>query len=198
VLLWQNIFVDPADIVGSLLLEQSAHPPGEATSNQMIVRYYELKPEAQFAWDEGVSFPVTARWELGSAEVSGRVTVPPTGVILEAAHANKSEFRPGESMQLTLYWRALGPLPKSYDVFVHVENERGIIQSQHDGVPGGAKRPTNLWRAGEIIVDRHQIEIKPTMTPGRYRVVVGLYDAHTPGLPKLQNQDVLLGWIVVR
>ena len=86
-----------------------------------------------------------------------------------------SPSRPGDELDLTLYWRAPQPLDKDYKVFVHVVRD-GQVAAQHDSEPGLGGFPTSRWRAGEIVTDRHPIQVPPETQAGSYSVMVGLYD----------------------
>ena len=83
---------------------------------------------------------------------------------------------PGAAIGLTLSWRAAGPLARSYSVFVHLLDGRGEKVGQHDGEPADGARPTDQWRAGELIADRHGLEV-PADASGPFSVLIGLYDA---------------------
>jgi hypothetical protein len=90
--------------------------------------------------------------------------------------------RPDETLSLTLYWSAAGPLPQRYKVFSHLLGETfnaaggNFLWGQSDAEPAANTRPTTGWRAGEVIVDEHTIPIAADAPPGAYRIEVGLYD----------------------
>lgn len=84
--------------------------------------------------------------------------------------------KPGESLNLTLYWEALGNSAESYSVFTHLLDAQGRIWGQHDGVPALGAAPTPGWVSGEIITDRHEIAVKPEAPPGEYIIEIGLYE----------------------
>ena len=86
---------------------------------------------------------------------------------------------PGGRVPVTLYWQALAPLPVSYQVFTHLEDETNGLVAQADGVPVCWTYPTDLWRPGQIIADQHAIAL-PVETPlGTYPLQIGLYLADT-------------------
>ena len=103
----------------------------------------------------------------------------------EAAWVNGAELlgyrisdrsmRPGDELDVTLFWRAQQPLDKDYKVFVHVVRD-GQVAAQHDSEPGLGGFPTSRWRSGEIVTDRHPIQVPPETQAGSYSVMVGLYD----------------------
>ncbi|HEY64502.1 MAG TPA: hypothetical protein G4O02_08005 [Caldilineae bacterium] len=85
-------------------------------------------------------------------------------------------LRPGQTLQLTLYWKALRPPDRDYSVFIHLVDEVGIIQAQRDSYPASGALPTTEWPVGPIIPDQHSIQIPETaIAPARLRVDVGLY-----------------------
>ncbi len=83
----------------------------------------------------------------------------------------------GEELKLVLYWKVLSETDKSCWVFVHLVDEGGRIVAQHDGIPSGGAHPTSLWIAGEVIEDPHIL--RGDLPPGRYTILVGLYDPKT-------------------
>ncbi len=86
------------------------------------------------------------------------------------------EYRPGESLPLTLYWHSLGNVPTRYTVFVHLLDGHGKVVSQRDEPPVHGSRPTTSWVPGEYIADAHDVPIDPAVTAGNYQIEVGLYD----------------------
>lgn len=83
----------------------------------------------------------------------------------------------GEALPLQLYWASLAQVNDDYTVFVHLMDESGTLAGQGDGPPVNGHYPTSAWRPNEVILDTHSIPIAAGMPPGRYRLVVGLYDA---------------------
>ncbi len=83
--------------------------------------------------------------------------------------------KPGKALHLKLYWQAREPVGKDYTVFVHVVDEDGQLWGQHDGQPEGGFYPTSFWDEGEVIVDEHEIVLKPDTPSGDYHLVTGLY-----------------------
>jgi 4-amino-4-deoxy-L-arabinose transferase-like glycosyltransferase len=92
------------------------------------------------------------------------------------------QLRAGETIELGLYWRTTTPVAERYKVFTHLVGDQvnpasgSILWGQHDAEPDNFMQPTTTWIPGEIIVDQHSIPIDPDAPPGRYRILVGLYD----------------------
>ncbi|MGD8806640.1 MAG: glycosyltransferase family 39 protein, partial [Chloroflexota bacterium] len=94
------------------------------------------------------------------------------GYDLEAEDA-----RPGGRVTVTLYWQALGPIERNYQVFVHLYD--GELWAQHDGAPACAIWPTTRWEPGQIVADPHIVKLPAEMPDGPMPVLVGLYDLLT-------------------
>ena len=87
--------------------------------------------------------------------------------------------RAGQSLEVTLVWKALGEAPVDYSGFVHVVGSGERIVGQNDGAPDGGRRPTSGWVVGEYVVDRRRVEVRADAPPGEYAIAVGLYDPGT-------------------
>ncbi len=87
-----------------------------------------------------------------------------------------AETRAGESLPVTLIWRAAGGTQTSYKVFVQLLDVEGQLVTGSDQVPDEWRRPTPGWIAGEYIIDAHALNLPPDLEPGTYTLIVGLYD----------------------
>ncbi len=84
-------------------------------------------------------------------------------------------LRPGDSIRLTLYWRALQPIAANYKVFNHVYAADGVMQAQRDGYPVCDGRETWRWDPGELITDFYDIPVKADAVDGLYPLYTGFY-----------------------
>jgi hypothetical protein len=82
------------------------------------------------------------------------------------------------ALELAIYWQALSTMATNYTVFAHIRNAVGETVSQRDGPPANGAYPTSLWETGEIIRDEMNVSLEP-LEPGRYDIVVGMYDITT-------------------
>ncbi len=108
-----------------------------------------------------------------------------------------------EDFELTLYWRAKAVVENDYTVFVHLVDQGGKLWGQGDGVPMRGMYPTSAWLPGQLVEDRHVIQVDPawgerspeqsrravesTVPPRSYQVLVGLYDP--AALERLEAAD---------
>ncbi|MBN1976162.1 MAG: glycosyltransferase family 39 protein [Anaerolineae bacterium] len=88
-------------------------------------------------------------------------------------------IRPGGTLTLTLYWRALREMDESYTVFTHLVAADGTIVGQKDNPPVGGSYPTNLWLSGEVVVDVYEIPVSAGAASGEHTLEAGLYIAET-------------------
>ena len=86
---------------------------------------------------------------------------------------------PGDKVAITLYWRASERPDLPYTAFVHLVDAEGNLVAQHDAMPAEDALPTTCWLPGEIIVDRHPLQLPPDLPSGIYKARVGLYDLST-------------------
>ena len=117
---------------------------------------------------------------LGEVVVSG-VPLPEGAtnfedkIALLAVNLPDSVLQPGGLLDVTLTWQALVPLAEDYTVFVQVLDANDQLVGQIDSWPVQGTFPTSQWTPGEIVEDRHQVQLASEMPPGQYRVQVGFY-----------------------
>ena len=173
--------------VGGLVTATLQMPSGE------LLRY-----ENDFAIppDASGEFPVQVNQiELARVRVEPRPQVARGGEITQrvdyrlgdAIHLigydlTQTKFRAGETVVIALYWRADRQIEKSYTVFAHIVGEQfnpkqnNPLWGQADRVP---QTPTSAWLTGEIVPDTYRISIDADAPAGKYKIVVGMYDAAT-------------------
>ncbi len=89
--------------------------------------------------------------------------------------------RPGEPVDLALYWQTDAVLTERYKVFTHLIGETwnadagNFLWGQQDNEPQADQLPTTRWAPGEVIVDRYRVKVDPKAPAGTYTVEVGMY-----------------------
>ena len=83
---------------------------------------------------------------------------------------------PGETIRLTLYWRARSTMPIDYTVFTHVLERPETLWAQHDKP---LTPPASTWSVGQVMSDTYDLTIKPDAPAGAYEVEIGVYDPAT-------------------
>jgi len=84
--------------------------------------------------------------------------------------------KPGETVQLTLYWQADAPVSRDYVVFCHVLDATGWVRGQQDNQPRLGTFPTRAWTVGEWVVDVYRFAVSADSLTGEAVVEVGMYD----------------------
>jgi len=114
-----------------------------------------------------------------TATLGGQVELLGYDLSLPTPGASEASIAPGETLTLTLYWRALAEMDESYTVFTHLVAPDGTLSGQQDNPPVGGTYPTNLWLAGEVVADVYEVEVGIDAAPGAHRLEVGMYVAET-------------------
>jgi hypothetical protein len=113
---------------------------------------------------------------------------------LLAFEVDRDVIRPGDSVDVTLYWQALAPTRENYSVYVQIFGWQQDL-GQRDTYAGGGAYPTSLWKPGQIIRDRHRIEIPQDVKgPGPAWMTAGFYQFDTMERPQAvdtQGQPVI-------
>ena len=127
------------------------------------------------------------------------------GVVeLAGAKLGKERVERGDSLPVTLWWRALAPIDTSYTVFLQVIDEQGTKVGQIDRLPCGGTCLTTDWHPGDLVGGRYELAVDDSAPSGRFRVIAGMYDLDTgTRLPVLDGSGqstadhLLLGTVLV-
>jgi 4-amino-4-deoxy-L-arabinose transferase-like glycosyltransferase len=115
-------------------------------------------------------------------------------VVLIEYKVDRTEFRPGEEIRLTLYWQTEEEMDTDYTVFTHLIDEQGHIWGQMDSQPLGGDYPTSFWDIGEVIEDEYILAIREDTPAGLYLLEVGMYELATgQRLPILGDKGEVKG-----
>lgn len=137
--------------------------------------------EINAAWFGDVRLVQYATFQGGLTPVAGfqpRRFGP--AITLQSAALNATTRRTGELVAVALGWQTDRKLEQRYKVFLHLYNDADALVAQRDAEPNNYLAPTNGWSPDQPIADFHGIVIPPTLAPGRYQLVVGLYDSADP------------------
>ncbi len=145
------------------------------------VGWYDLASGARLALADGSEI-----YTVGTVQLEPRVSdldVPNPlsinfGGKIELVGYSLSDLTPkaGDSMTLTLYWRAIQPISADYVVFAHVIDPQTTTKyAGSDAMPVNWSAPTSTWQPGAIIEDAHPLDLSAETPPGIYEVEIGLY-----------------------
>ena len=102
---------------------------------------------------------------------------------------NSRIFRPGDRLELTLYWYGREPVDYGYATFVHVANGGPPAAQADKQNPAG--RPTLKWTVDGYIRDPYIIDLPESLSPGEYQLSVGMYTCDTRPSGECGNGDRL-------
>jgi hypothetical protein len=99
------------------------------------------------------------------------------GIVLDGYRIGSRTLRPGDTLDLTLVWRAAqGPTTDHWKVFTHLLDASSLVVAQRDAEPADNLRPTTSWQRGEQIQDNYGIAIPEDLPAGSYTLEIGMYD----------------------
>lgn len=129
-----------------------------------------------------VTAPAGARAVVEARPARARFT---PGLELVGVSQAPAGLRPGESVFLTLYWRAEAALTEDLVAFLHLGAglDGAPPLAQHDGQPCQGLFPTSRWRPGDLVPDSFAITLPADAPPGEYPLVAGWY--RYPSLERL-------------
>jgi hypothetical protein len=138
----------------------------------------------------GLSDPTNDERMRSGATLSG-------GALILDGYRHPDETTAGATLPLALYWQVERDLPQDYTVFVHLIDSEGNKVAQRDMPPLDGSLPTSDWEPGSLIRDDQDLALPDTITPGKYQLVVGMYDAQTLAAIN-DNGPIALGEVTVR
>ncbi len=118
-----------------------------------------------------------------------RVSTFADGMSLLGYDLPKNQVKPGEKLEINLYWRVWQTVPVDYTIFLHLVGPGGELNYDHR-LDRGAQSMTTL-RPGQVVREDLSLTIPPSTPPGAYTVVVGLWDpaVASEALPVLEGED---------
>ena len=96
-------------------------------------------------------------------------------VLLTNWSIDRTEMRPGETINVQLNWRGLKTWDADYTAFVHLVGPDGALHGQVDAWPAQGTLPTSTWTAGQTVSDPYAVTLQPDAPSGRYQIEVGWY-----------------------
>lgn len=100
---------------------------------------------------------------------------------------------PGDTVHLTLYWRALNRMEVNYKVFAHVLGEENEIWANSDSPLTDEAVCTNRWEPGTVVKEVRALTIVEAAPPGFYDLELGLHGSGHGRLKILTEDGRQLG-----
>lgn len=109
------------------------------------------------------------------------------GLTLLGYDLSSNQVKRGDVLDVSYYWRCWARPPLNYFIFVHLRGPDRTLTYDHL-LDHGQKNMASL-NVGEVVREDYKMQIPADISPGRYRLVVGLWDPqHTgKGVPILEG-----------
>jgi len=107
---------------------------------------------------------------------------------LRDLYLNQHQLKPGETILISLHWRALTVIPQVYTFFIHLIDDDGQVVAQVDTIPRQGTRPTTTWEASEQLADQIALPLPIDIPMGDYTLLGGWYDWETGERLSLNNE----------
>jgi hypothetical protein len=105
------------------------------------------------------------------------------GYTIDATDATK------RNLEVTLFFHALKPMDTEYTFSVKVRDAKNRVWGQEDKQAGSNSYPTQLWSAGDVVVEKFYPGLSACAPTGEYRVTVEAYDPKTMQTLGLTDRD---------
>lgn len=100
-------------------------------------------------------------------------------VALRGYQIEPGPVKPGQYLNLKVYWQTDVPLVENYTVFTQLLNNQGVLVTSWDSQPLGGYFPTSQWPAGEIVTDIVRLPLPADLPAGNYSLITGMYRLDT-------------------
>ncbi|UCC64093.1 MAG: DUF2723 domain-containing protein, partial [Anaerolineae bacterium] len=85
-------------------------------------------------------------------------------------HLSDDVLAPGQPLIVHLAWQPLAEWEHDYSFFVQLLGPAGLVGQGRDII-----HPAGRYQVGEVLVDRFEVAVWPTVTPGNYGLIAGVY-----------------------
>lgn len=98
------------------------------------------------------------------------------GTLLTTATVDRERARPGDRLTVSVEWQVAVPPGRALTTLLHLGEPDQPPLVTGDSMPRHGYYPTIWWEEGEVIRDQYTLDLPPTLPPGRYSLLIGMYD----------------------
>ena len=98
-----------------------------------------------------------------------------SGTLLLGYNLPMEDLRPGDALDVQLFWQCLRPALSQHTVSLWLEDNLGRVLSEVNDLVS-RRFPTNQWAPGQVVRDFHRLSLAPDLPAGRYAVRLRLED----------------------
>jgi hypothetical protein len=147
-------------------------------ANNLSISYIQSQPGSAPPFVIFESFPSNTGLLLSPSEVNLGEILAFRGFIAP------SHARPGATIDILTSWRILSPHSVPISLMLHLKGAEDVPIAVGDGLG----IPSEQWRSGDILIQRHTLEIPEGTPQGTYTIETGAYELDT-----LQRIEVIGG-----
>lgn len=184
------LHTDDLDLLGRFIPVERVTTPVEDAISKRGYGLYEVPTTARAAKPDFVYAPnVSARQPQHIVNADFEHKIELWGYDVAA-----SDYRAGERLRVTVYWRVLDRLEYVYTGFAHLIGSinpatGNPLWGQDDHELGRGLYRTLIWQPGEVIAEEYVIPIDPSAPAGSYTLAVGAYDPNQVRLKVVDQAD---------
>jgi Flp pilus assembly protein TadD len=96
------------------------------------------------------------------------------GLTLLGYDLSRGEIRRGGELEVNYYWKVWSQPPLDYYIFVHLKGPDSLLPFDH--LLDHGRQPMTELSPGQVVREGYRLTIPENLSPGRYRLLVGLWD----------------------
>jgi hypothetical protein len=142
---------------------------------------------ARRVWDNDHLIYFGRRIPRGEAIPNERSDRLGDSLALRGFQMEGDSLRPGQDLNLKVYWQTAAPLTSDYTVFTQLLDRHGTLVASWDSQPLSGYFPTSQWPVNEIVTDVIRLPLPADLPSGDYSLITGMYLLDT--LERLRTPD---------
>jgi 4-amino-4-deoxy-L-arabinose transferase-like glycosyltransferase len=130
-------------------------------------------------WDNDHIIYFGRRIPAGQIMPNERLTRLGASIALRGYELDPNSIKPGQDLQLKVYWQTEVPVTRDYTIFTQLLNSSGVLVVSQDSRPLGGYLPTRQWPANEMVTDIVRLPLPIDLPAGVYTLITGMYVLET-------------------
>ncbi|MHB9031521.1 MAG: glycosyltransferase family 39 protein [Anaerolineae bacterium] len=111
------------------------------------------------------------------------------GITLVGYNLERNTFSPGDTVHVTLFWKARAPVYHDYATFVQALDPAGSARGQLHKHLDASEPGTSTWQVGQISREDYNFTLAADSPAGMYALDIGMYLPETAANVRVLNQD---------
>lgn len=99
------------------------------------------------------------------------------GIMLRQVQFTPETVNADETVTVSVVWSVAAAPQGMFTTFLHLGDPTQPPLATGDNQPRSGRYPTQVWAVGEVISDQYRLILPADLPPGRYPLMMGMYDA---------------------